>query len=101
MGKRYLALLLFVTMILMVGLVPGAAGQDAGIVNDYDELTVAGVTPMTGNFFCSLWGNITSDIDVRMLLHGYNLVEFQTDQGTFKPDETVISGIRSPRRANR
>ena len=93
MGKRYLALLLFVSMILMVGLVPGAAGQDAGIVNDYDELTVAGVTPMTGNFFCSLWGNITSDIDVRMLLHGYNLVEFQTDQGTFKPDETVISGM--------
>ena len=27
------------------------------IIYDYDELNVAGVTPMTGNFFCSL-GNL-------------------------------------------
>ena len=63
------------------------------IVYDYDELVVAGVTPMTGNFFCSLWGNVTSDIDVRLLLHGYNLVEFQSDEGVFTTDDTVISGM--------
>ena len=76
-------MLLIGLMIILISGLTAASAQDSGIVYDYDELTVAGVTPMTGNFFCSLWGNITSDIDVRMLLHGYNLVEFQSEDGTF------------------
>ena len=93
MKNRSLAMLLIGLMIMMITVVTGASAQDNGIVYDYDELMVAGATPMTGNFFCSLWGNNTSDIDVRMLLHGYNLVEFQSEDGIFEPDDTVISGM--------
>lgn len=60
---------------------------------DYDELNVAGVTPMTGNFFSPLWGNATSDMDVRMLLHGYNIVRWETEAGMFQIDDTVVSGM--------
>lgn len=86
-------MLLIGLMIILVSGLTAASAQDSGIVYDYDELNVAGATPMSGNFFCSLWGNNTSDIDVRMLLHGYNLVEFQSEEGTFEPDDTVISGM--------
>ena len=60
---------------------------------DYNELTVGTVTPMTGAFFTSLWGNTTADIDVRMLLHGYNLVEWDSAIGGFSIDRSVVSGI--------
>lgn len=71
------------------------AAEDSAerIVYDYDELVIAGVTPTTGNFFCSLWGSVTSDIDVQMLVHGYNLVEWETEEGMFIIDPTVVSGI--------
>ena len=102
--KKSLAMLLIGMMIFMIIGAAAVSAQDAPAepaadtaapepVYDYDELTVAGVTPTTGNFFCSLWGNVTSDMDVRMLLHGYDLVEFQSAEGTFAIDETVVSGI--------
>ena len=62
------------------------------ITYDYDELKVAVATPMTGNFFTSMWGNVTSDIDVRSMIHGYNLVEWNTEQGVFAEDPSVVSG---------
>lgn len=92
--KKTLTLLMIGLMVFLTLGVTNIMAQDAAdIAYDYDELTVAGVTPTTGNFFCSLWGNVTSDMDVRMLLHGYNLVEFQSAEGTFAIDETVVSGI--------
>ncbi len=60
---------------------------------DYDELTVGTVNPMNGDFFTSLWGNATADIDVRMLIHGYNLVEWDSAIGGFAIDQSVVSGI--------
>lgn len=59
----------------------------------FEQLDVAGVTPMTGNFFCSLWGTNSADMDIQMLLHGYNLVHWQDEDGVFLPDDTVVSGI--------
>ena len=71
-----------------------AAAQEAWpIVYDYGELTVAETTPLTGNFFTNLWGNATSDVDVRTLIHGYNLVYWDTENGMFTPDDSVVSGI--------
>ena len=58
-----------------------------------DSLTVAVVNPMTGNFFTSLWGNNTSDADVRALIHGYSLVIWDVEQGMFRHDDTVINAI--------
>ena len=63
------------------------------ITYDYDELVVGVTTPLTGNFFTSMWGNGSSDIDVRSLIHGYNLVEWDTEEGSFLPDPSVTSGI--------
>ena len=59
----------------------------------YDHLTVGGVTPFAGAFSTEMWGNATSDIDIRYLLHGYNLVQWDSELGVFKTDPTVVSGI--------
>lgn len=63
------------------------------IVYDYDELTVATVTPFEGSFFSDMWGNVTSDLDVRMLVHGYSLVEWHSEGGKFAVDPSVVSGF--------
>ena len=70
-----------------------AAEETPQIKYDYEELTVAVTTPLTGNFFTNLWGNGSSDMDVRAMIHGYNLVEWNTEEGLFVPDDSVISGI--------
>lgn len=91
--KRSIALLLLTVLTAMVLTLSAAGQQTEPIQYDYEHMTVAGVTPTTGNFFCSLWGNVTSDMDVRLLLHGYNLVEWDTADSLFRIDETVVSGI--------
>ena len=58
-------------------------------------LNVANPTPMRGEFFTNMWGNATSDIDVRDLLHGYNLVQWNGDLGSFKTDKTVVSSVET------
>ena len=70
------------------------------VTYDYDELTVAVTTPLTGNFFTSMWGNGSSDIDVRSMIHGYNLIQWDTDEGLFIPDDSVVSGISAQIEAN-
>ena len=60
---------------------------------NYEELTVGVPTPLTGYFFTSLWGNNTSDTDVRALLHGYDLIVWDGELGAFVPDDTVVSGL--------
>lgn len=64
--------------------------EDEGLVFDYDELVVAATTPLTGNF---LWGNAMGDLDVQSLIHGYDLVQWQTDEGMFTIDDSVVSGV--------
>ena len=58
-----------------------------------DSLRVGNPTPMRGEFFTSFWGNSTSDADVRDLLHGYNLVFWDWEEGVFREDPSVVSGI--------
>ena len=57
------------------------------------RLVVGNPTPMRGEFFTSLWGNSTSDLDVRDLLHGYNLVMWDSAIGGFTVDPSVVSDI--------
>ena len=73
----------------------GAAGdgEEGEPIFPYDELTVGTTTPFEGNFFTSLWGNAVSDLDVRTLIHGHNLVEWRADEGAFGIDPSVVSGI--------
>ena len=44
--------------------------ETAAVEYDYDELIVAVTTPLTGNFFTNMWGNGSSDLDVRAMIHG-------------------------------
>ncbi len=60
---------------------------------NYDELTIGFVTPFEGSFSTSMWDTVTSDLDIRLLLHGYNLVEWRDAEGTFAVDPSVVSGI--------
>ena len=91
--KKILAAVLAV-MLLLTGMSAGLAEEAETAENpNYEELTVAVTTPMTGSFFTSLWGNGTSDMDVRAMIHGYNLIHWNAEDGVFEPDHSVISGI--------
>ena len=59
----------------------------------YDHLTVGNPTVMKGDFFTDLWGNSTSDIDVRDLLHGLNLIRWDGKNGMFTTDPSVVADI--------
>lgn len=64
-----------------------------GECEDVDRFVVGNPTPMRGEFFTEMWGNDTSDIDVRDLLHGYNLILWDDEDGMFDIDPSVVSGI--------
>jgi len=60
------------------------------------HLTVGNPTMVSGSFFTDMWGNNTSDIDVRTLLHGYNTVEWSS-QLQFVTDPMVVSNLTTGR----
>jgi len=100
--KKYLSLLLslvilFTTVLSVLpslGLAEEAAdaaqADEAG--KEYpDELRVGHPTITKGDFFTEMFGNNTADIDVRALIHGYNLVNWDQNQGVYLFDETVVT----------
>ena len=56
-----------------------------------DELIVGHPTITRGDFFTELFGNDTADIDVRALIHGYNLVNWDQNQGVYVMDPSVVT----------
>ena len=70
----------------------GAEGQEYWVSYDYNDLTIGNPTPMNGQFFTALWGSNTSDIDVRQLVTGYNLIRWDGEISLFRFDHTVVSG---------
>lgn len=60
---------------------------------NYEELTVGTTTAMSGYFFGDMWGENTADMDVRTLLHGYHLVQWNGDEGSYGIDPSVVSGL--------
>ena len=89
--KRFISLLL-----VMLLFCTAAAAEETADKQDVpvpDRLTVGNTTAMRGEFFTSLWGNATSDIDVRDLLHGYNLVMWDGENGMFREDPSVVKNI--------
>jgi len=87
--KKICALLL--TIVLLATQCLALAEGTEGTV--YENLTVGNPTPMRGEFFTEMWGNATSDIDVRALLHGYNLVYWNGEQGLFVADPSVVTAV--------
>ena len=86
--KKIIALLL--TCVLLLGFV-SAQAEEAG---KYDRLTVGVTTPFTGNFLDDVLGSNLCDQDVRMLIHGYSLVEWDQEKGSYefsKPQVTTAT----------
>lgn len=70
---------------------PEAAEEEAEIEVEFpDELIVGHPTITNGDFFTEMFGNNTADIDVRALIHGYNLVNWDQNQGTYVLDPSVV-----------
>ncbi len=58
---------------------------------DYENITVGNPNPMNGDFFTQMWGNATSDADVRELIFDYSPITWDSDLGLFRFDHTVVS----------
>ena len=58
-----------------------------------EELKVGHPTITKGDFFTEMFGNDTADIDVRALLHGYNLVNWDQNQGEYVFDPSVVEEV--------
>ena len=92
-------LLCMLTAVLMVfGAIPAAAaetpGEEPGYIlpeYSYEELVIGNTTPVEGRFFTDLWGNNSSDLDVRELLHGYNLVSWDRESGMYTVNPAVVA----------
>jgi ABC-type transport system substrate-binding protein len=98
--KKWLGI--FLACILVLNLFPALAegtaspenkeGQDYRVSYDNNDLTIGNPTQMNGQFFTALWGSHTSDIDVRQLTAGYNLIRWDGNKSIFRFDHTVVSG---------
>lgn len=106
--KKALAMLL--TCSLLLALLPAATSALAEAATDAadpaaqmpvpssntplgDTLIVGNTTEMSGNFFSEMFGNNTADIDARVLLHGYNLMEWISATGSYGINQSVVSGL--------
>ena len=97
MKNRLLALLL--ALALTLSALPLAALAEAPETTEApiaypDELIVGHPTEMRGDFFTEMFGNNTADIDVCSLIHGYNLVNWNQNQGEYAFDPTVVKDLR-------
>ena len=72
-----------------------ALGEEFDAPAARDTLIVGNATEMTGNFFSEMFGNSTADLDVRTLLHGYNLMVWRGEQGTYNINPSVVSELRT------
>ena len=93
--KRFLCVL-FSVMFLVCSLPLLSLAEEADVEEEEeeivypDELIVAHPTVTKGDFFTEMFGNDTADIDVRALIHGYNLVNWDQNQGVYVLDPTVV-----------
>ena len=91
--QRFLCLLLSVLLLAQAPLV-ALSEEDAAETAEFpEELIVGHPTVTKGDFFTELFGNDTADIDVRALIHGYNLVNWDQNQGTYVFDPSVVATI--------
>lgn len=59
-------------------------------LSEGSKVAVGSGTEVSGNFFTDMWGNNTSDIDVRAMLHGYSTIAW-TNEATYLPDSSVVT----------
>lgn len=83
--KKILALLISAVLLL------GLTGVSAEGADKYEKLTVATTTGFSGNFFSETLGNNICDQDVRRLIHGYNLVFWDSAVGAYQFNSRVVT----------
>ncbi len=93
--KKFLAI--FLALMMVVGAAALAENTEAEQLesgeNLYTQLVVGSTTPLSGCFFTEMWGSNSSDIDARMLLHGYNLMEWRSETGSYAVNHSAVSGL--------
>ncbi len=93
--KKYLSLL--TALVLALSLLPLSVFAEEAAEEEIvypDELIVGHPTITKGDFFTEMFGNDTADIDVRALIHGYNLVNWDQNQGVYLIDPTVVTDAK-------
>ena len=88
--KRISALLLAILLLTVQAFAFAEEAAEPAEPKVYEELVVGNTTKMQGYFFTELWGNSTTDIDVRLLLHGYCLATWDGERGLFAIDRNVV-----------
>ena len=88
--KKILALLIALAMLAGVVSAFAEETEQTEQVGKYDRLTVATTTAFNGNFFSEALGNNISDQDVRRLIHGYNLVYWDSPTGSYQFNGMVV-----------
>lgn len=87
--KKTIAIFLTVLLALTMGM--SAFAEEAS--GQSDSLVVANATKLSGYFFTELWGNNTSDQDVRAMLHGLETVTW-TEEPQFEVNSTVVKSVK-------
>ena len=82
--KRKLALLF--SILLVLSLIPSIV-----LAKEDDAITVGTLTPMSGAFATDLWGTNSADMDVRMLVHGYELVGWRGELQKYAVNFSAVS----------
>lgn len=88
--KKTIAIFLTVLLALTMGMSAFAEGTSGRS----DSLVVANATKLSGYFFTELWGNNTSDQDVRAMLHGLETVTW-TEEPQFDINSTVVESVKN------
>ena len=96
MMRKLLGLLLIVGLLFPAASMAETAEPEEDLpltAYDYQELVVGNPNHMDGKFFTGMWGNSTSDIDVRSLVHGYCLTVWGYENGLFRENRQAVNGI--------
>ena len=88
--KKTIAIFLTVLLALTMGMSAFAENTS----DTRDTLIVANATKLSGYFFTELWGNNTSDQDVRAMLHGLETVTW-TEEPQFDINSTVVESVKN------
>ena len=92
--KKILACIL--AIVLLLGVLTAAAEQTAEGTGKYEKLSVGTITPFSGNFLSGALGNNISDQDVRRLIHGYQLVYWNSASGSYAVNSHLVTAaVRS------
>lgn len=84
--KKLIAILLCAVALITPVMAAGNTANDQGLV-------VGSTTPMTGAFATDAWSLNAADMDVRELIHGYELSGWNSAQSTFIMNPTVVKNF--------